>query len=357
MAEEGSPSTVTVPMADDLHHHFRDGEVLKDTVQHACRMFRRAIAMPNLKPPVTTTDEALAYRKRILACVPEGVDFTPLMTLYMTDNTTVEEICKAKASGHVYAVKLYPAGATTNSDSGVTDLERLQPVMEAMAKEGMPLLVHGEVTTPGVDIFDKEPTFIEEVLKPLIARLPELKVVMEHITTKEAVDFVTSGPANLAATITPQHLLYNRNAIFQGGIRPHMYCLPILKREEHRLHLVEAATGGNKKFFLGTDTAPHAVGAKQAACGCAGIFTGHAALELYCEVFEGQGALDRFAAFCSHNGADFYGIPRNEGTVTLLKKQWKVPASYAFGQTEVVPLRAGETVSWQMISDRAPHTA
>ncbi|CAM9095178.1 unnamed protein product [Ectocarpus fasciculatus] len=342
---------ITIPQADDFHHHFRDGEVLADTVNHATRMFRRAIAMPNLKPPVTTTDEALAYRQRILTCVPDGVDFTPLMTLYMTDKSTPEEIRKAKASGHVYAVKLYPAGATTNSDSGVTDLANVAPAMEAMAEVGMPLLIHGEVTTAGVDIFDKEARFIEEVIKPLVQKLPNLKVVMEHITTSEAVAFVTAAPANVAATITPQHLLYNRNAIFQARIRPHMYCLPVLKRETHRLDLVKAATSGNPKFFLGTDTAPHAREAKISPCGCAGIFTGHAALELYCEVFEGEGALDRFAGFSSHHGADFYGIPRNDGALTLVKEKWTVPESYKFGQTEVVPLRAGEDICWQMVGE------
>ncbi|CAM9438462.1 unnamed protein product [Ascophyllum nodosum] len=342
---------ITIPPADDFHHHFRDGEVLKDTVKHACRMFRRAIAMPNLKPPVTTTEAALEYRQRILANVPDGVDFMPLMTLYMTDNTTPQEIKKAKASGHVYAVKLYPAGATTNSDSGVTDLDKVAPAMETMADLGMPLLIHGEVTTAGVDIFDKEAKFIEEVIKPLVQKMPKLKMVMEHITTSEAVAFVSAAPPNVAATITPQHLLYNRNAIFQGGICPHMYCLPVLKRETHRLDLVKAATSGNPKFFMGTDSAPHTKEAKLSPCGCAGIFTGHAALELYCEVFDDEGSLDRLTAFCSHFGADFYGLPRNEGAETLIKETWLVPESYAFGKAQVVPLRAGQNIAWQMVED------
>ncbi|KAG5189631.1 dihydroorotase, homodimeric type [Tribonema minus] len=351
-------SRLTIAVADDFHHHFRDGDVLQHTVPHAARMFRRAIAMPNLKPPVTTTAEALAYRDRILACVPPGVEFEPLMTLYLTDHTDAEEIHQARKSGHVHAVKLYPAGATTNSDSGVTDLAKVYPVLEAMAEVGMPLLVHGEVTASHVDIFDKEARFVEEVLGPLVARFPNLKVVAEHITTKEAAEFVLSSGPNVAATITPQHLLYNRNEIFRGGVRPHMYCLPILKREEHRLALVGAATSGSAKIFLGTDSAPHARGAKESACGCAGIFSGHAALELYAEVFDAAGALDSFGAFCSQRGADFYGLPRNAATVTLAREPWRVPASYAFGASEVVPLRAGEHVAWQIADEgRRPPAA
>jgi dihydroorotase len=346
-----SSSRVALPAPDDFHHHFRDGEALKLTVPHAARLFRRAIAMPNLRPPVTTTRMALEYRERILGCLPKGSYFEPLMTLYLTDNTTAEEIRLAKESGHVYAVKLYPAGATTNSDSGVTDVTKVAHVLEALADVGMPLLVHGEVTGRDVDVFDKEASFIETVLKGLVASHPRLKIVMEHITTKEAVEFVTGCGPLVAATITPQHLLMNRNAIFDGGIRPHNYCLPVLKREEHRRALLAAIASGSSKFILGTDSAPHAVETKERSCGCAGLFTGHAALELYCEAFDEAGALDKLPAFASKNGAEFYGLPLNSGDITVQKKAWKVPDSYNFGDSVVVPMRAGESIAWQAVGE------
>ena len=317
-------------------------------MNHSAERFARAIVMPNLRPPVTTTDQAMAYRERILNALTGETDFTPLMTLYLTDNTSPEEIVTARNSGIVQAVKLYPAGATTNSDSGVTDISRLTPTLEAMAEQGMPLLVHGEVTSSDVDVFDRERVFLETLLAPLTERLPELKVVFEHITTREAAEFVTTSSANIAATITPQHLLLNRNAILVGGIHPHNYCLPVLKRESHRQALVEAATSGNPKFFLGTDSAPHARGAKESACGCAGIYSAHAAIELYAEVFEAAGALDRLEAFASHNGPDFYGLPRNDEKITLIKKPWQVPDSYPFGEETVIPMAAGETLQWQL---------
>ena len=317
-------------------------------MNHSAERFARAIVMPNLRPPVTTTDQAMAYRERILNALTGETDFTPLMTLYLTDNTSPEEIVTARNSGIVQAVKLYPAGATTNSDSGVTDISRLTATLEAMAEQGMPLLVHGEVTSSDVDVFDRERVFLETLLAPLTERLPELKVVFEHITTREAAEFVTTSSANIAATITPQHLLLNRNAILVGGIHPHNYCLPVLKRESHRQALVEAATSGNPKFFLGTDSAPHARGAKESACGCAGIYSAHAAIELYAEVFEAAGALDRLEAFASHNGPDFYGLPRNDEKITLIKKPWQVPDSYPFGEETVIPMAAGETLQWQL---------
>lgn len=333
---------------DDLHLHLRDGDLLRDLVPHTARRFARAIVMPNLKPPVVTTEQALEYRERILATVPHGMDFTPLMTLYLTDNTRADEIHRAKASGQVFAVKLYPAGATTNADSGVTDVEKLYGVLETLADLRMPLLVHGEVTDPDVDVFDREKVFIDRVLSPLVERLPNLKVVFEHVTSHEAVQFVLSAPANVAATITPQHLLHNRNAMFQGGLRPHYYCLPVLKRERDRAALVNAATGGNPKFFLGTDSAPHARHAKEASCGCAGMFTAHAAIELYAEVFDAAGALDRLEAFASFHGADFYGLQRNTRNLTLSRRNWTVPASYPLGDATLVPYRAGETVRWSI---------
>ena len=353
---------IAIDPADDWHHHLRDGvDVLANLVPVAARQFRRAIAMPNLRPPVTTTALALAYRERILAHVPAGVAFEPLMTLYLTDNTTAEEIRAAKASGKVFAVKLYPNGATTNSDSGVTDWRNARAALEAMQAVGMPLLVHGEVTAgthPDCDIFDREKVFIAERLRPLVAALPDLKVVMEHITTADAVDFVLSQGPNVAATITAHHLLYNRNALFHQGCRPHKYCLPILKRERHRQALLRAAAQSRdtKKFFLGTDSAPHPRGRKESACGCAGMFTAHAALELYAEAFESAGALDQLEAFASHNGPDFYGLPRNTGPKVVLRKAaWTVPADYALGggdgkaPTRVVPLRAGESIAWQLV--------
>ena len=301
--------------------------------------------MPNLKPPVRTLADAAAYRERILAALPAGLAFEPLMTLYLTDNTSPEEVLKARASGFVHAVKYYPAGATTNSDSGVTDIRRVDAALEAMQEAGMPLLLHGEVTDPGVDVFDREAVFIERVLAPLLQRLPRLKVVLEHITTRQAAEFVAAAPGNVGATITVHHLLHNRNAMFQGGIRPHYYCLPVLKRETHREALVAAATSGNPKFFLGTDSAPHATPAKEAACGCAGIYTAHAAIELYAEAFEAAGALDRLEKFSSHFGPDFYGLPRNTDTITLVKENHTVSARHGGG---ITPLRANEQLTWRL---------
>ncbi|MFB1485926.1 MULTISPECIES: dihydroorotase [unclassified Thiocapsa] len=345
---EGHSICITRP--DDWHLHLRDGEVLADALTHTARCFARAIVMPNLRPPVVDTAQALAYRARILDVLPPGSDFQPLMTLYLTDATSPAEIGTAKASGQVLGCKLYPAGATTNSENGVTDLLGRYPVFEAMQRAGLPLLVHGEVTDDQVDIFDREQRFIEERLEPIVRAFPGLKVVFEHVTTAEAVDFVRDGPPNLAATITPHHLLYNRNAMLAGGIRPHLYCLPILKRERHRLALVSAATGGHSRFFLGTDSAPHALEGKEAACGCAGVFSAHAAIELYAEVFEQAGALKRLEGFASHQGADFYGLPRNTATIRLRREPWTVPASYSFGPNRVVPLRAGEAVAWRLVA-------
>jgi dihydroorotase len=339
--------TITIARPDDWHVHFRDGDLMKSVAGATARQFARAIVMPNLKPPVTTVEQARAYRDRILAALPAGSAFEPLMTLYLTDGTSPDEIAKAKASGFVKAVKYYPAGATTHSDSGVTDIRRCDAVFEAMAAHRVPLLLHGEVTDPEVDIFDREKVFIERVLRPLERRFPKLRMVLEHITTREAALFVSSAPENIAATITAHHLLMSRNALFAGGIRPHHYCLPVLKRETHRIALVKAAVSGNPRFFLGTDTAPHAKGMKESCCGSAGIYTAHAALELYCEVFEREGALDRLEGFASHFGPDFYGLPRNAGMVTLEKEPWEVPASYPFGADTVVPLRAGERLAWR----------
>ncbi|MBK1721514.1 dihydroorotase [Thiocystis violacea] len=343
------PQEIEIARPDDWHLHVRDGIAMADVARLSARQFGRAIIMPNLKQPVVTTEQALAYRARILAALPEGSDFTPLMTLYLTDDTPPEEIARARASGGVVACKLYPAGATTNSASGVTDMARLAPVLEAMQRENMPLLVHGEVTDPEVDIFDRESVFIEAVLTPLITAFPGLRVVFEHVTTAEAVDFVREGPATLGATITPHHLLFNRNAILAGGIRPHFYCLPVLKRERHRQALVEAATSGHPRFFLGTDSAPHPVGDKESACGCAGAFSAHAALELYTQVFEEAGALERLEGFASRHGADFYQLPRNVGKVRLRRRSWQVPDRYPFGESQVVPLRAGESIPWQLV--------
>ncbi|EKO3981927.1 dihydroorotase [Vibrio fluvialis] len=338
-------TTLTITRPDDWHVHLRDGEVLTDTVRDISRYNGRALIMPNTVPPVTTTEMALAYRERIMAAQPQG-QFEPQMSLYLTDNTSPEEIRKAKASGAVVAAKLYPAGATTNSDSGVTSAKNIYPVLKAMQEEDMLLLVHGEVTTHDIDIFDREKTFLETVLAPIVNDFPSLKIVLEHITTAEAVEFVKNAGDNVAATITAHHLLFNRNHMLVGGIRPHFYCLPILKRATHQHALVAAATSGNKKFFLGTDSAPHAKGKKEAACGCAGSYTAHAALELYAEVFEQEGKLDQLEAFASHNGPDFYGLPRNRDTVTLTKQAWDVPASMPFGGETVVPIRAGEQVQW-----------
>jgi len=343
-----SRDAIEIIRPDDWHLHLRDGAAMADVVGFSARQFARAIVMPNLKPPVVTTEQALAYRARILAALPEGSGFTPLMTLYLTDRTTPDEIARARDSGVVVACKLYPAGATTNSESGVTDIPRLQPVLEAMRAAGMPLLVHGEVTDEAIDIFDREPIFIERVLRPLIDQVPGLKIVLEHVTTAEAVNFVRSGPETLAATITPHHLLYNRNAILAGGIRPHFYCLPVLKRERHRLALVEAATSGHPRFFLGTDSAPHAIGTKECSCGCAGIFSAHAALEAYAEVFDRAGALDRLEGFASRHGPDFYGLPRNQDRLKLIRDSWTLPEHYAFGDSQVVPMCAGETIGWRI---------
>ncbi|MCM2326685.1 MAG: dihydroorotase [Lysobacter sp.] len=337
---------LTIARPDDWHVHFRDGELMKSVVGATARQFGRAIVMPNLKPPVTTVEQARAYRERILAALPPGTPFEPLMTLYLTDNTSPDEIAKAKDAGFVKAVKYYPAGATTNSDSGVTDIRKCDAVFEAMAAQRIPLLLHGEVTDPEVDVFDREKAFIETILGPLQRRFPKLRMVLEHITTREAALFVSSAPENVAATITAHHLLMNRNAIFAGGIRPHHYCLPVLKRETHRSSLVKAAVSGNPRFFLGTDTAPHARGMKESCCGSAGMYTAHAAMELYCEVFERENALDRLEGFASHFGPDFYGLPRSTATVTLEKEPWEVPASYPFGAETVVPLRAGERLAW-----------
>jgi dihydroorotase len=341
---------ITITCPDDWHLHLRDESALLAVLPHTARQFARAIVMPNLRPPVTTVAAAAEYRERILAALPRGMSFEPLMTLYLTDNTPPDEIRRAAQSGFVHAVKLYPAGATTNSDAGVTDLAKCDAALAEMEKLGLPLLVHGEVTDPAVDIFDRENVFIDRVLQPLLARRPGLRVVFEHITTKDAAVFVTAAGANVAATITAHHLLYNRNAIFNGGIRPHYYCLPVLKREIHRQALICAATSGAGKFFLGTDSAPHARGAKEISCGCAGCYTAHAALELYAEAFDAAGALDRFEAFASFNGPDFYRLPRNTGTLTLEKQDWMSPASFDYvGGDALVPLRAGELLHWRVI--------
>ena len=339
---------LTITRPDDWHLHLRDGALMQSVLPDTARQFARAIVMPNLRPPVTTTALALEYRQRILAALPAGMKFEPLMTLYLTDNTSAEEIRKAKASGVVHAVKLYPAGATTNSDAGVTDIRNTYAALEEMQRCGMPLLVHGEVTDSNIDIFDREAVFIARVMQPLLKDLPELRVVFEHITTLDAAQFVADAPATLAATLTPQHLLYNRNALLAGGIRPHYYCLPILKRETHREALVKAATSGNKKFFLGTDSAPHAQHTKEAACGCAGCYTAHSAIELYAQAFEAAGALDKLEAFASFFGADYYGLPRNTDTVTLRRESWQVPDSIGFGEHRLVPLRAGEAMQWKL---------
>lgn len=341
---------ITLTRPDDWHLHLRDGDALASVLPHSARQFARAIVMPNLKPPVVSVADAAAYRSRILAAVPAGLEFTPLMTLYLTDRTSADEIRRAADSGFVHAVKLYPAGATTNSDAGVTDLAHCDAALAEMERLGMPLLVHGEVTDPAIDIFDREQVFIERVLQPLLARHPGLRVVFEHITTQEAAEFVASASENVAATITAHHLLYNRNAIFTGGVRPHYYCLPVLKRERHRAALLRAATSGNPRFFLGTDSAPHARGAKEAACGCAGCYTAHAAIELYAEAFAAAGALDRLEAFASFNGPDFYRLSRNSARITLSQETWTAPASYPYaGGESIVPLRAGETLHWRLL--------
>ena len=340
---------LTLRRPDDFHVHLRDGPALASVVADTARQFARAIIMPNLKPPVTTTAQALHYRERILGELPENASFEPLMTLYLTDDTPPEEISRAKLSGRVFAVKLYPAGATTHSDAGVTRMSRCFRALERMEELGMPLLVHGESTDPAIDVFDREKAFLEDTLGPTVERFPQLKVVLEHITTRDAVQYVEVTGANVAATITAHHLLMNRNALFMGGIRPHHYCLPVLKREEHREALVEAATSGNPKFFLGTDSAPHARPTKETGCGCAGIYTGHAALELYAIAFEEAGALDKLEGFASEHGASFYGLPLNEGKATLMRHEWRVPGTLEFGDDVLVPLRAGEMLPWKLV--------
>ncbi|MBS0511371.1 MAG: dihydroorotase [Proteobacteria bacterium] len=341
--------SITLIRPDDWHLHVRDGDALDAVVPHTAARFGRALIMPNLKPPVTTTEQALAYRERILAAVP-GSRFDPLMSLYLTDKLPPDEIDRAKACGRIVAVKLYPAGATTNSDAGVTSIDKVYPVLERMEALGMVLCVHGEATGHDVDVFDREHVFIERVLSPLVRRFPKLRVVFEHITTAEAAQFVRAAGANVAATVTAHHLLLNRNAIFAGGIRPHHFCLPVLKRETHRRALVEAVTSGNARFFLGTDSAPHARSTKEAACGCAGCYTAHAGIELYAEVFDAAGALDRLEAFASLNGPAFYGLPPNADTITLQRESWEVPSSYGYlGDDPLVPLRAGESVAWKLV--------
>jgi len=344
---------LTIRRPDDWHLHLRDAAALAAVLPFTATRFARAIVMPNLKPAVTTTALALDYRRRILAALPAGAAFEPLMTLYLTDTTPPEEVQRARDSGCVFGFKLYPAGATTHSDSGVTDVARIAPVLERMAELGVVLEVHGEVTDPTVDIFDREVRFIDRVLAPLIERLPALRVVLEHITTRAAVDFVLAARAGVAATVTPQHLLMNRNALFAGGIRPHHYCAPILKAEAERAALLAAVTGGSARFFLGTDSAPHARRAKEGASGCAGIFSAHAGIELYAEAFESAGALDRLEGFASLHGADFYGLPRNSGTITLVREPWQVPEHYPFGGDELVPLRAGERIAWRLAAPGA----
>ncbi len=341
-------ATLTLTRPDDWHLHVRDGDALPTVVPHTAAQFGRAIIMPNLRPPVTTAAQALAYRERIEAAVPAGVAFEPLMTLYLTDNLPPDEIRRARDAG-VVAAKLYPAGATTNSDAGVTDLRKIYKTLEAMQREGLLLLLHGEVTSPEIDLFDREAVFIDTQLAPLRRDFPELKIVFEHITTREAAHYVRDASSFLGATITAHHLLYNRNAIFTGGIRPHYYCLPVLKREAHRLALVEAATSGNTRFFLGTDSAPHPAHLKEHASGCAGCYTAHAAIEMYAEAFDAAGALDQLEAFASFNGADFYGLPRNQGSITLKEESWTPPESFAFGEGQLKPLRSGETLAWKLV--------
>jgi dihydroorotase len=340
-------ASITITRPDDWHTHLRDGDALATVVPHTAAQFERAIVMPNLKPPVTTAAQAAAYRGRILAHIPAGQRFEPLMTLYLTDNLPPAEIQRARQAG-VVAVKLYPAGATTNSDAGVTDICKTYATLEAMQKEGLLLLVHGEVTSSDIDLFDREAVFIEQQLIPLRRDFPGLKIVMEHITTREAAQYVAQAGPLTAATITAHHLLYNRNAIFTGGIRPHYYCLPVLKRETHRQALVQAATSGSPRFFLGTDSAPHAAHLKEHATGCAGCYTAPAAMELYAQAFESVGALDKLEGFASHFGADFYGLPRNTGTLTLNRQAWQLPETYPFGQAQIKPLGGGETLAWKV---------
>lgn len=342
--------TITIIQPDDWHLHLRDGKQMQCVLPDSAIRFARAVIMPNLKPPIITTDQAIQYRSRIIESLPNTLrsHFNPLMTLYLTDNTSPQEVVKAKKSGMVHAVKLYPAGATTNSDAGVTDLSRCFATLASMEQLGLPLLVHGEVTDPAVDIFDRESVFIDRVLTPLIRRFPVLRIVLEHITTSEAVEFIRSTPNHIAATITAHHLLFNRNAIFTSGIRPHYYCLPILKREKHRQSLVAAAISGSPKFFLGTDSAPHSIANKESNCGCAGIYSAHAGIEFYVEAFDRAGALDKLEAFASFHGADFYQLPRNEHQITLIKQDWIIPAQIRFGDEQLIPLMAGEKLSWKL---------
>lgn len=339
---------ITLTRPDDWHVHLRDGAALAGVVRHTAARFARAIVMPNLKPPIVTTEQARAYRERIVAALPRDRSFEPLMTLYLTDNTPSAEIRRAKRSGFIHAIKYYPAGATTHSEYGVTDLRTVYPVLGAMEEHGIPLLVHGEVIDPEVDIFDRECVFIDRVLTPLLRQFSGLKIVFEHITTKDAVDFVVAGPRHLAATLTAHHLLLNRNALFEGGIRPHHYCLPVLKRERDREALLQAATSGDPKFFLGTDSAPHPVEAKETACGCAGIYTAHAAIELYAEAFEQKGKLDKLEGFASFHGAAFYDLPRNTATLSLRRDPWRIPARLPFAEHDLVPFRAGELCHWKL---------
>lgn len=341
------PDSITITRPDDWHLHLRDGATMASVLPDTARQFARAIVMPNLKPPVTTTEQAIAYRERILAALPAGMQFEPLMVLYLTDNTPPEEIQRARDSGIVHAVKLYPAGATTNSDAGVSDLSKCYKTLEAMQKIGMPFLVHGEVTDPAIDIFDREAVFIDRVMQPLRRDMPELNVVFEHITTRDAAQYVAEADGHVAATITAHHLLYNRNELFKGGIRPHYYCLPVLKREIHRQALVAAATSGSKKFFLGTDSAPHPKGLKEHACGCAGCYTALHAMELYTQAFDQADALDKLEQFASFNGPAFYKLPRNTGTITLRREEWQVPDELPLGETTLVPLNGGETIGWK----------
>ena len=344
-----TPSTLTITRPDDWHLHLRDGELMRSVVGATARVFGRAVVMPNLQPPVTTVVAAAAYRERIAAALPEGSRFAPLLTLYLTDSTTPDEIALAQRSGFIVGAKYYPAGATTHSESGVTEVSRVYRALQAMERQELPLLVHGEVTDADVDVFDRERVFVERTLSRIARDFPGLRIVLEHVTTREAVEFVTAASANIAATITPQHLLWSRNALLAGGVRPHLYCLPVPKRETHRRAVLQAATSGNAKFFLGTDSAPHAKTAKETACGCAGCYSAHAALELYAEAFEAEGALPRLEAFASFHGADFYRLPRNGDTVTLRREEWMVPAEYAFGGQTLVPLRAGEAVRWRVV--------
>ena len=349
MTAKTSPHTLTITRPDDWHLHLRDGSVLADVLPHTAAQFARAIVMPNLKPPVTTTAMASAYRDRILAALPKGMTFEPLMVLYLTDNTQPDEIRKAVESGFVHGVKLYPAGATTNSDAGVTDLQRCMPALEMMQELGLPLLIHGEVTDAEIDVFDREAVFIDRILQPLRKQLPQLKIVFEHITTQEAAHYVRDAEGPIAATITAHHLLYNRNAIFKGGVRPHYYCLPILKRETHRRALMQAASSGNPRFFLGTDSAPHPKGLKEHACGCAGCYTALHAMELYTQAFEEANALDKLEGFASFYGADFYKLPRNKDHITLQKQDWIVPEELVMQNATIVPLDAGTTLAWKLV--------